>query len=137
MYSTEKKEKAIKSAIRFGVVTVIALALTLPSMELIKNIPGNGFETELDYIATTLLVLFVWFALITLCIWSVSYMVNSRKLKKNPSDKNTQVTIKEETKKFKILAKILKWALIIACVYWAVILIIMFFVYSLEAVTAK
>lgn len=137
MYSPEKKEKAIKSAIRFGVVTVIALALTFPSMELIKNIPGNGFETELDYIATTLLVLFIWFALITLCIWSVSYIVNSRKLKKNPSDKNTQVTIKEETKKFKILAKILKWALIIACVYWAVILIIMFFLFSLEAVTAK
>ena len=137
MYSPEKKEKAIKSAIRFGVTAVISLALTFPSMELIKNIPGTGFATELDYIATTLLVLFVWFALITLCIWSVSYMVNSRKLKKNPSDKNTQSAVKEGTKKFKILAKILKWVLIIACVHVVVALIIMFFVFSLEAITAK
>ena len=129
MYSPEKKEKVIKSAIRFGVIAVIALALTFPSMELIKNIPGTGFETKLDYIATTLLVLFVWFALITLYIWLVRYMINSRKLKKNPSDKNTQSAVKEETKKFKILAKILKWVLIIVCVYLAAILIFMFLVF--------
>ena len=78
MYSPEKKEKAIKSAIRFGVITVISLALTFPSMELIKNIPGNSFRTELEFIATALLVLVVWFALLTLCVWLINYLIYSK-----------------------------------------------------------
>lgn len=130
MYSPEKKEKAIKSAIRFGVITVISLALTFPSMELIKNIPGNSFRTELEFIATALLVLVVWFALLTFCVWLVNYLIYSKKLKKNRFDKNIQLAVKGETKKFKTLAKILKWILIIACVYWIIMFVIMFIVFS-------
>lgn len=53
-----------------------------------------------------------------------------KKLKKNRFDKNIQLAVKGETKKFKTLAKILKWILIIACVYWIIMFVIMFIVFS-------
>ena len=98
--------------------------------KVIKNIPGNSFKTELDYIATSILVLIMWFALLSLCVWLVNYLKYSKRLKNNPSDKNLQSAANREAKKFKTLAKILKWALIIACVYWIVEFLIMFIGFS-------
>lgn len=99
-------------------------------MIIIKNVPGNTFKTELDYIATALLVLIIWFALLTLCVWLTNYLNNSKKMKNNPADKNAQLTVNKEVKKFKTLAKVLKWVLIIACVYWIIMFLAMFFIFS-------
>ena len=77
-----------------------------------------------------LLVLLIWFALLTLCVWLINYLINRKKLKKNSFDINAQLAVKEETKKFKTLGKILSWVLIIVCVYGIITIVMMYIVFS-------
>ena len=130
MVHKKNNEKIIKNVIYFSIITVISLVLTIPSMELIKKVPGNSFSSDAAFIATALLVFLAWFALITLCVWLLNYLINSKKLKKNPSDKNAKNAVTNQTKKFKILAKILKWLLIAAAIYFIIVFLSMVIVFS-------
>lgn len=126
MYSQEGKNKNIATRVIYiSIIIVVSLILTFPSMEIIKSIPGNSFKTETNFIATTLLVFTVWFLIIASCVWLIKFLNNSRKLKRNPSDKNAKSVVVGETRTLKTLAKIFKWILVIACVYWLIIFLVM------------
>ena len=118
MYSQkEKNNNILTKVVYICIIIAIALALTFPSMEIIKNVPGNVFSTDLNLIATTLLVFVLWLFAIIACIWLAKYLVNSRKLEKTPLNKNAKVALETTTKKIKISTKVFKWALIIAGIY--------------------
>lgn len=113
----EKNNNIVTKVVHICIVVTIALVLTFPSMEIIKNVPGNGFSTDLNLIATTLLVFVLWLFAIIACIWLAKYLVNSRKLEKTPLNKNAKVALETTTKKIKISTKVFKWVLIIAGIY--------------------
>ena len=124
MYSQkEKNNNIITKVVYICIIIAIALALTFPSMEIIKRVPGNSFSSDLNLIATASLVFVLWLFAIIACIWLGKYLVNSRKLEKNPLNKNAKASLEATTKKIKISAKVLKWTLIVAGIYLTVLFI--------------
>lgn len=118
MYSQKEKNNNIAAKVVYiCIIIAIALALTFPSMEIIKSVPGNSFSSDLNLIATASLVFVLWLFAIIACIWLGKYLVNSRKLEKNPLNKNVKASLEATTKKNKISEKVLKWTLIVAGIY--------------------
>ena len=117
--------KGLKIGLCVGIIAVISVILTIPSMWLIKNAPGNSFKTEMDFIATTLLVFVLWLSLIAFCVWIIRFLVNSRKIKKNPSDLDVATRMKRKNNDLKTIStarRIIIGILNVACIF----LLIMF-----------
>ena len=68
-----KKGRMIAKIIYAVIAIFVSIILTIFSMEAIKNVPGNSFSTDMDFIATTLLVFGLWFIAIMYCIWVVGF----------------------------------------------------------------
>ena len=112
--------KGLRIGLCVGIIAVISVILTVPSMWLIKNAPGNSFKTEMDYIATALLVFVLWFSLIAFCVWIIGFLVNSRKIKKNPSDFDVAMRMKRKSNDLKTIStarRIIVGVLNVACMY--------------------
>lgn len=117
--------KGLKIGLCVGIIAVISVILTIPSMWLIKNAPGNSFKTEMDFIATTLLVFVLWLSLIAFCVWIIRFLVNSRKIKKNPSGFDVATRMKRKNNDLKTIStarRIIIGILNVACIF----LLIMF-----------
>ena len=108
-----------------GIIIVISVILTIPSMWLIKNTPGNSFKTDIELIATALLVFILWSFLMAFCIWLVKSSINARKLRKNPSSADAIMRIKKKNKDLKTISTAKRIAigfLNVACIYLLIII---------------
>lgn len=106
------------------IIAIFSMILTIPSMWLIKNTPGNSFKTDFDFIATALLVFVLWFSLMTFCVWLVGFLVNLRKLKKNPYNTVISERIMKKNKDLKtisIVRRIIIGFLNLACMYFLIV----------------
>lgn len=115
-----KKEKNIAKVIYIGVVIIVSAILTVFSMEAIKNVPGNGFSTEMELIATALLVFVLWFLAIMSCIWLARFLTNLNKAKKSPSGAEALIIAEKKDKDIKnltTLRKIIAGTINVACIY--------------------
>lgn len=120
MHMHNQKKKTLTKIIYIGVIAVISVALTIPSMHAIRNVPGNNFSTEMDFIATALLVFGLWFLGIMSIIWLLKFLINLGKLKKNPSGIGTQKLVEKRNKDIKSLStlkKVFIGILNVACIY--------------------
>ena len=128
------KKKDRSKLIQYSLVAAIAVILTFPSMILVKNAPSNSLMTRWDFLGVALLVFGAWFVLIGICSWFVKYITGSRKLKKNPLDKDAQKVVTEEKRNIRGLGKVLKWLIIIGAVYFAITFIVMAIVFGSMAI---
>lgn len=126
----EEKNKIKKPNIaRAGFILLVSIILTFPSMAIIKSLPNNNFATIMDFVATILLVVIVWFLLIRSCVWLVEFLMISQKSKKNPSRENVEL-IKTKKGSMKTLSKILIGILNVALAYFTISFIIAAAVFS-------
>ena len=98
----------VDKIIRVGSVAVVSAILTVPSMELVKNVPGNSFKTEMDFAATTFLVFILWFSLILFFIWFIRFLANSQKLRQNPASPDAPLMIERKEKDLKTASTLKK-----------------------------
>ena len=112
-----------------GIALAISMALTPASMVAIKNTPGNSFSSGKEFIATTILVLVLWFLGILGCIWLISYLVSIYKMKKSPSDIHIE-KVAEKTKTAKTAKKVFIGFLNVATAYFLVIFSAMTVIFS-------
>lgn len=123
-----KKGRMIAKSI-YAVITIfISIILTIFSMEAIKNVPGNSFSTDMDFIATALLVFGLWFIAIVSCIWLMGFLANLNKSRKNPSGGNALIIVEKKNKDLKTLSTLKKVVIGIlnaACMYFIIIFSIM------------
>ena len=102
------------------IVPAFSVILTVPSMWLIENAPGNSFETNLNFILTALLVFVLWCLTMTICVWSISFLNNLLKLKKNPYSTDASIRITKKNKDLKtisIVKSIIMGISNAACIY--------------------
>lgn len=128
-----KKGRIIAKIIYAVIAIFISIILTIFSMEAIKNVPGNSFSTEMDFIATTLLVFGLWFIAIMSCIWLVGFLVNLKKSRKNPSSGNALAIVEKKNKDLKTISTLKKVVIGIfnaACIYFIILFSIMFCAFS-------
>ncbi|MBQ1387865.1 hypothetical protein IIY68_03705 [Candidatus Saccharibacteria bacterium] len=128
-----KKGRMIAKIIYAVIAIFVSIILTIFSMEAIKNVPGNSFSTDMDFIATTLLVFGLWFIAIMSCIWLVGFLVNLNKSRKNPSGGNALIIVEKKNKDLKTLSTLKKVVIGIlnaACIYFIILSSIMFCVFS-------
>ena len=130
MYNSNNHSNNSSRLKQYIIIAAVSLVLTFPSMEIIKHAPGNAFSTDIELVATYLLVFGLWFLAITACTRLVWYQIDSRKSKENPSDKNMKALVAKETKGFKRLEKVAIWTITLAAIGFLLMLIAMAIIFA-------
>lgn len=122
MYS--QKKVVLTRVIYVGIIAIISAVLTIPSMYVIKNVPGNNFSTEMDFIATALLVFGLWFLGVMSVARLIKFLINLGKLKKKPSGIDAQRLVEKRNRDIKrsvTLRKVFIGILNVACIYLSIV----------------
>ena len=107
-YNLVQKSMMINKRFWAGLYVIIIVAssaiLTILSMWLIENVPGNSFKTNLNYILTALLVFVLWCLTMTICVWFISFLNNLLKLEKNPYGTDVSIRITKKNRDLKTIS---------------------------------